>query len=157
MIRRPPRSTRTDTLFPYTTLVRSPVGGDLQGFFPLDLAELALAAFAHAQQRLFQPRRRVVLHDPGRALGADHALVDRVRGVALDVADHLVLAPAVGEPHLDAAAAGAHVAGGGLDLVPGRRRQVQCWLVRSEEHTSELQSLMRISYAVFCLKKNISL
>src|SRR3546814_11625508 len=126
MIRRPPRSTRTDTLFPYTTLFRS----DLQRLFPLDLAELALAAFAHAQQRLRQSRRRVVLHDPGRALGADHALVDRVRRVALDVADHLVLALAVGQPHLAAAAAGAPVAGGGLALVPGPRRQVQFWPVR---------------------------
>ena len=68
---------------------------------------------------LSQPRRRVVLHDPGRALGAQHALVDRVRGVALDVADAAVL-----QPHLDAAAAGAHVAGGGLDLVAGRGRRV---------------------------------
>src|SRR3546814_20402588 len=56
------------------------------------------------------------------------ALVTGVQTCALPI--YLVLAPAVGEPHLDAAAAGAHVAGGGLDLVPGRRRQVQCWLVR---------------------------
>src|SRR3546814_14673192 len=48
----------------------------------------------------------------------------------MDLEDRLVLSPAVCEPHFDAAAAGAHVAGGGLHLVPGRRRQVQCWLVR---------------------------
>src|SRR3546814_6090881 len=41
---------------------RQPVGGDLQGFFPLDLAELALAAFAHAQQRLFQDRKSTRLN-----------------------------------------------------------------------------------------------
>src|SRR3546814_13655197 len=77
MIRRPPRSTRTDTLFPYTTLFRS--------------------------------------------AGAGHF-------------NHL----------------GRHVAGSAL------HRCVHCRILlgmRSEEHTSELQSLMRISYAVFCLKK----
>src|SRR3546814_14573517 len=89
MIRRPPRSTRTDTLFPYTTLFRSlrqhaavvdedPVGG------PAALAAVELADQLH--------RRAVARRQPGD---------------------------------------------GG----------------RSEEHTSELQSLMRISYAVFCLKK----
>src|SRR3546814_16284964 len=78
MIRRPPRSTRTDTLFPYTTLFRS----------------------AARRRRSRHPRR---LDGEGRQ--------------------------AAGQPV--------------------RRAQVQ----RSEEHTSELQSLMRISYAVFCLKK----
>src|SRR3546814_4939470 len=75
MIRRPPRSTRTDTLFPYTTLFRSPP----------DMRQMRLAAARRAMQhqRLVRP-----------------------------------VGPA-----------------------------------RSEEHTSELQSLMRISYAVFCLKK----
>src|SRR3546814_5998291 len=87
MIRRPPRSTRTDTLFPYTTLFRSGTG---QGG---DLAR----ADAHQQRRsLFH---RQVPGDAARRLYA-HVRADR-----------------------------------------------------SEEHTSELQSLMRISYAVFCLKK----
>src|SRR3546814_13292124 len=75
MIRRPPRSTRTDTLFPYTTLFRS--------------------------QR---------------------------------IAGHPVLDTAIGIAHVQ------------IDRID------QC-VRRSEEHTSELQSLMRISYAVFCLKK----
>src|SRR3546814_10699288 len=86
MIRRPPRSTRTDTLFPYTTLFRSSL----------------LHRTAQATARLKIP-----------------------------------------------------------PLAPAQRRQsapfsVGSWvtLKRSEEHTSELQSLMRISYAVFCLKKN---
>src|SRR3546814_2340231 len=87
MIRRPPRSTRTDTLFPYTTLFRS----------------VFLGAAGHAY--------RGVVHDQV------HRLVLVVFGG--------------GEVH-----AGQAVARG-----------------RSEEHTSELQSLMRISYAVFCLKK----
>src|SRR3546814_2273451 len=81
MIRRPPRSTRTDTLFPYTTLFRSR-GGRQQ----------------HQEARLHRER------------GAGRA------------------------------GAGTH---------PVARPE------RSEEHTSELQSLMRISYAVFCLKKKI--
>src|SRR3546814_7069871 len=87
MIRRPPRSTRTDTLFPYTTLFRS---------LP-----------------------------PGR--------VPRHRG-----ADGAVRAPC---PHPGR----RHGRSPGTDA----RRKAH----RSEEHTSELQSLMRISYAVFCLKK----
>src|SRR3546814_2786169 len=80
MIRRPPRSTRTDTLFPYTTLFRSPAART------------------------------------GRRRPADRRHDAVVRGVASQ---------------------------------PARRRTT----ARSEEHTSELQSLMRISYAVFCLKK----
>src|SRR3546814_7309963 len=82
MIRRPPRSTRTDTLFPYTTLFRSGVGTESA--------------------------------DCGRLAGAGGRGEQPLRARAPDPA------------------------GSG----------------RSEEHTSELQSLMRISYAVFCLKKN---
>src|SRR3546814_3230012 len=90
MIRRPPRSTRYDTLFPYTTLFRS-------------VRELA---------------------------GADRRLRHRFR-------PYLSLQPARRHPRrADAADRPRHRAAG-----------------RSEEHTSELQSLMRISYAVFCLKK----
>src|SRR3546814_10804904 len=89
MIRRPPRSTRTDTLFPYTTLFRS----------------LGLAATQIVPQRLRQ------------------ALFP------------FVLTVCHGPPIIK------------LHLPP------QAALTRSEEHTSELQSLMRISYAVFCLKK----
>src|SRR3546814_3604409 len=94
MIRRPPRSTRTDTLFPYTTLFRSEFAGD---------------DFIVVAQRIGE--RQVEL-----ALGAASCLA-RVAAFGLD---------AVGD------GVAAH---------------------RSEEHTSELQSLMRISYAVFCLKK----
>src|SRR3546814_6831812 len=100
MIRRPPRSTRTDTLFPYTTLFRSLVDAPaLLG----DLGEVADAVTGdqHRRARLLQ------------------------RGI--DVRPEV----AAGIPRCG---------------IPLRRR-------RSEEHTSELQSLMRISYAVFCLKK----
>src|SRR3546814_10488532 len=104
MRRRPPRSTRTDTLFPYTTLFRSaPVGARGKG-----LMDKALGGWEHGRDRI----------DSGvsRARGA------RGRGA--------------GAAHRRAA------------RVPRRRAGR-----RSEEHTSELQSLMRISYAVFCLKK----
>src|SRR3546814_2853880 len=104
MIRRPPRSTRTDTLFPYTTLFRSAVdriGGRLQ---PRDAD------------------RRGAADRPGPVAG---------RGVRAPVRR---MAGADGES--------------GAGRADGRPAGA-----RSEEHTSELQSLMRISYAVFCLKK----
>src|SRR3546814_2339075 len=105
MIRRPPRSTRTYTLFPYTTLFRS-----------------------RRHRGLRVPRRRaqgVAAEEirPART-GAGGCVVDRLR------ARH-----------------GGRVGAGGLGICRMGRAQ------RSEEHTSELQSLMRISYAVFCLKK----
>src|SRR3546814_4764375 len=90
MIRRPPRSTRTDTLFPYTTLFRSP---------PHSL---------QADRPNFGSRRRAPPE------GGWPRRVPEHRGL-----------PAATQPNSG----------------------------RSEEHTSELQSLMRISYAVFCLKK----
>src|SRR3546814_6784000 len=95
MIRRPPRSTRTDTLFPYTTLFRS--AALLRARVPLGLV----------------PR-------PGRRR-----------------------AQSSGRPAPDAVRHGGRA----------RRASHQGRQHRSEEHTSELQSLMRISYAVFCLKK----
>src|SRR3546814_1924503 len=117
MIRRPPRSTRTDTLFPYTTLFRS--CADRRG---ADGGARATAGAGPLQRQTPSGGRTV---DPVLASG-------RWR---LDAAVHVVLS---GRPHVNAR--------GPLPL----RTLV---LVRSEEHTSELQSLMRISYAVFCLKK----
>src|ERR1700730_14198270 len=70
-----------------------------------------------------------MLHDAGGPLAAQHALVHGMVAIALDVADLAVL-----EEHADAAAAGAHVAGGGLDLVGGRHGEMrvdiglgECW------------------------------
>src|SRR3546814_4479816 len=106
MIRRPPRSTRTDTLFPYTTLFRSRRicrrnrAGRAQGGAPRRFGRLG--AGLHARHGGF-PRGAEESPCSGKSNGAARA---------------------------------------------ASRREG-----RSEEHTSELQSLMRISYAVFCLKK----
>src|SRR3546814_7881578 len=101
MIRRPPRSTRTDTLFPYTTLFRSAAG--LLG--PNDVEGLAQQGVEEQQCSIGKE-----VTAPSPFLASKSAL--EVHGIL--------------------------------------RGQQGC---RSEEHTSELQSLMRISYAVFCLKK----
>src|SRR3546814_1386124 len=119
MIRRPPRSTRTDTLFPYTTLFRSA--------WP----SLACGAGARSQRRdrrraqcrdLLGRAQRRISHRPVSALFA------RGRGPARtgDLTHHTIESR---EPVF-------------MDL-------------RSDEHTSELQSLLRISYAAFCFEKNI--
>src|SRR3546814_3972700 len=92
MIRLPPRSTRTDTLFPYTTLFRSPLASN-RADFRVDII-------------------------PERMADRDATLAQL---------------------------------GSLLNLEPARITDLRH--KRSEEHTSELQSLMRISYAVFCLKK----
>src|SRR3546814_10264317 len=95
MIRRPPRSTRTDTLFPYTTLFRS--FGTHRRTSRRSVARYSCCSASNDSYRRDGARRA--------AHGRPHARRDEPRGA------------------------------------------------RSEEHTSELQSLMRISYAVFCLKK----
>src|SRR3546814_3898026 len=116
MIRRPPRSTRTDTLFPYTTLFRSLHHRRFRLRHPLTGRLLWLPkATAHSELHIYRERHR----------------------------DRQCLDPCGSDV--------ARLWGGGeyfRNLEPDHRR-----LPRSEEHTSELQSLMRISYAVFCLKK----
>src|SRR3546814_5835667 len=118
MLRRPPRATRTDTLFPYTTLFRSTL--------PLQPVKLR------------QPERDLREgHDERQAdQHHQHEGYDR----AVDVEDRHLL--------------GCHGAHQEEVVAEGRRHVGD--LARSEEHTSELQSLMRISYAVFCLKKKQS-
>src|SRR3546814_10373681 len=110
MTRRPPRSTRTDTLFPYTTLFRSHNAFHHR-------------ALEYATHRLASGDARIILEP------------DRMRSAA------------PGERHRRLMLAGHH------DLGFRGRRPLHVLVLRSEEHTSELQSLMRISYAVFCLKK----
>ncbi len=89
------------------------LGEQLVGALPGDRLELTLAPLAAwpAQKRLRQARRRYLLHDSRAALGADHALVDRVVGIAVDVPDL-----PVAQVHAYAAAAGTHVARSRLDL-----------------------------------------
>src|SRR3546814_4274880 len=100
MIRRPPRSTRTDTLFPYTTLFRSRNG------------------------RVLLVSRAPESIDDVNARTAATALRGFIRSLGKEVGKNGTTANLIEVPD-----------------------------GRSEEHTSELQSLMRISYAVFCLKK----
>src|SRR3546814_3701291 len=111
MRRIPPRSTRTDTLFPPTTLFRSRGGGgQAQGLRRLgDRTDFV---------------RRVVVVDLHLLQRCDERIVQIHRQ------DGLL-----------------------RDLAQGDDRVFVAVAIRSEEHTSELQSLMRISYAVFCLKK----
>ena len=73
-----------------------------------------------------QLRRRLLVHDPGGALAAQHPVVHRVVGIALDVAQL-----AVAQVHANPAAAGAHVAGGVLDLVRNRRRGIEPALLQT--------------------------
>src|SRR3546814_10246733 len=101
MIRRPPRSTRTDTLFPYTTLFRSPADGRTLDCLAHPWCPTGAVPRRREEQPLAPPPSRRPQPAPTPRDG----------------------------PH---------------------RRERD---LRSEEHTSELQSLMRISYAVFCLKK----
>src|SRR3546814_7676068 len=118
MIRRPPRSTRTDTLFPYTTLFRS---------------QDAPARCLSGDGDIERARARVGMAPPEPRFPR-HLVRDR-----------------------SASAARLRARQGAAALTsPGGRSSATCAgkeVVRSEEHTSELQSLMRISYAVFCLKK----
>src|SRR3546814_5911375 len=116
MIRRPPRSTRTDTLFPYTTLFRS--DQQMQACTrAFDGSEVARVVTEHFLVPVFENLQQQL------ALGRE-VLVDR----SFDDAD---ARRDLGHRSLLVALPAEH---------------------RSEEHTSELQSLMRLSYAVFCLK-----
>src|SRR3546814_3253919 len=116
MIRRPPRSTRTDTLFPYTTLFRS-------------------AVQQRADGRAVPPGENLAQNAHGCAVYSQGAMLRKRQTVR--ISRFLALFSACPE-----------LVDGPFFLLPleaGRR---------SEEHTSELQSLMSISSAVFCLTKN---
>src|SRR3546814_3057002 len=127
MIRRPPRSTRTDTLFPYTTLFRS----DDRDAVDNQVVAVGLPFEPHVAPVPQHVRRR----DAKGAVGEGRPFV------ALD--QHL---PVGEQPGPRVRPVGQRC---GVRHHPRARRGID----RSEEHTSELQSLMRISYAVFCLKK----
>ena len=83
----------------------------LERLLPRDLLELARSAGAGTAQGRAQARGRVVLHDASAALRAEHASIDRVVAVALDIGDARLAVGAVLQVDVDAAAAGAHVAG----------------------------------------------
>ena len=101
-----------------------PLGRQRKRLLPGDFPEFAGTPRPGPQQRRLEPRRRVMLHDAGRALRAQNAAIDRVIPVALDVAD-----PAVLEMHVDAATARAHIAGRLSDLVANRlgQRDTRRW------------------------------
>ena len=92
--------------------IAQPLGGECQRLVPGNRLVLAAAARSDALERFGEPRRRQVLHDARGALAAQHALVDGVVGVPLDVT-HLPVA----HVHADTAAAGTHVTGGFVDFV----------------------------------------
>src|SRR3546814_3140054 len=114
MTRRPPGSTRTDTLFPYTTLFRSLAVGGFPGAVQFDDTDAVDAVFLlRTEDAHLRSFRQPFIERPQAGYDIGHQ----------DVGDG---------PEAPKGDAGTS---------------------RSEEHTSELQSLMRISYAVFCLKK----
>src|SRR3546814_7944998 len=113
MIRRPPRSTRTDTLFPYTTLFRSPIISSPGYRFPRS-----------ARCRQDSAWTGNIEYGQSRSAKAENSL-DGVNNLMVRAQELLVQASSTSTGDTG----------------------------RSEEHTSELQSLMRNSYAVFCLKK----
>src|SRR3546814_6877466 len=108
MIRRPPRSTRTDTLFPYTTLFRSSLRSG------------------------YQALRSAKTHQTTEFTSNPHSTIQK-RLLCVRFGQNLTR---------------SHT----KKILP-KAENVTTLVARSEEHTSELQSLMRISYAVFCLKK----
>src|SRR3546814_7475828 len=137
MLRRPPRSTRTDTLFPYTTLFRSEAHA-------LGRSKGGLSTKIHAATD--------ALGNPVRFLltGGERNDITQIEGLLDGLQARHVLAD---KGYDGQRAMGAIAASGAKPVVPRRRTTAQWRSFRSEEHTSELQSLMRISYAVFCLKK----
>src|SRR3546814_3877842 len=137
MIRRPPRSTRTDTLFPYTTLFRSSdpnAGGD-----PETRDRFLKIMFDEAQrmQRLVEDLL---------SLSRIEAEKYQLPATSVDLG-----ALAVEVTNIFREGHGARGRDVVTDIEPGLYPVNGDRAQRSEEHTSELQSLMRISYAVFCL------
>src|SRR3546814_1241437 len=127
MIRRPPRSTRTDTLFPYTTLFRSSSAAAqrhniCQGTIMRVVSGIQPTGNLHLGNYLGAIKQWVAMQDDVAAAGGDCLFF---------LADLHALTVAIDPKELAA-------------------NTIE--MARSEEDTSELQSLMRISYAVFCLK-----
>src|SRR3546814_4675354 len=115
MLRRPPRSTRPDTLFPYTALFRSGAASSARPQRPITRDRVPRYSAFHAP---------LGMNGVGKHQSKPQCCASNGAGTGTDGADHA--------DHQTSSA-------------------------RSEEHTSELQSLMRISYAVFCLKKKTNI
>src|SRR3546814_3105673 len=127
MIRRPPVLTRTDTLFPYTTLFRS-----LRQAFGVPDRHYHIGPWSVL----------LISHDRSRAIPAQNfGQIACFADVEHDDGNIIFATQGNG--------AGIH----DLQIVSQNAVEAEAFIARSEEHTSELQSLMRISYAVFCLKK----
>src|SRR3546814_3316661 len=141
MILRPPISTRTDTLFPYTPLFRSLL--DLDPLMHAGNEQLLRLALSQKGEAFLEPHATAGQDDDriGPAVRRGGPARDRTR--IEDEAD----GPEDREPGRGEQQKGRPQAA--ATAAPGRHPQA----ARSEAHTSELQSLMRISYAVFCLKK----
>src|SRR3546814_6896641 len=156
MIRRPPRSTRTDTLFPYTTLFRS-IFLRLPDH-ALHLATEADEIFLLVLGDLIAPIALARFPDMARHREADAAIfAEHDRAVRLERRRPRHILIGVDVEHLRHAGRDVDPARIGVDQPRGieplheARERFRIILSRSEEHTSELQSLMRISYAVSCL------
>src|SRR3546814_6877376 len=143
MRRRPPRSTRTDTLFPYTTLLRSDRSQPLPSTDAHGLKPVSHLAAAH-----FMKQRR---GDAGTG-HADGMTKRYARAVDIEhIVAIIVVAPAPGLQHRQPLRRKCFVELAEVDVAPanhGSREEP-----RSEEHTSQLQSQMRDSYDVFCEQK----
>src|SRR3546814_6309082 len=143
MIPRPPRSTRTDPLFPYTTLFRSGHDGAVLAATPLSGVGMTKVAIADLDA---DGQAEIVVGSWWGATVSAISLVEDDSGVSLV---HEWQTQNAGCGNGAFPSCGPVV--GDIDL-DGSPEIVTANAVRSEEHTSELQSLMRLSYAVFCLK-----
>src|SRR3546814_1817374 len=126
MIRRPPKSTRTDPLVPYTTLFLS------EEKILYDLVDRPIAMLPTGSLFLLRAMRGWALACRARACPPGPLVTSFLKAGAIEALPHF------------------HIAMAALNSDALGTLHFNC---RSEEHTSELQSLMRISYAVFCLKK----
>src|SRR3546814_10521908 len=154
MIRRPPRSTRTDTLFPYTTLFRSFVIKEATGHFDLAYRVNVMGLYGRS---LAKRAIQLSPQEPGAG-----AIVDFVRCSYLGLDNHPSIVRGAVDAITDYGSLHWSCARTRLSFALLRDLEAEISQLfrarvvafsRSEEHTSELQSLMRISYAVFCLKK----
>src|SRR3546814_2999669 len=139
MVRRPPGSTRPDTLFPYTTLFRSQHAGAVRG---VDVPRAAAAAFAD--------RLRAVA--PGLRVEPARVRLPQLRGIEQNRADTVSTAAGAERRQAFGSIARGHPASITSACLPIPLFRPP----RSEEHRSERRALLRSSYAVLCLQKNTS-